>query len=71
MILGLIYVVCKIVLVQNYAKEFGPEAIFAAGFLFATFWLVWLDMVQKSFLCSLIFKIRQLIKEDDEEPEDC
>jgi hypothetical protein len=39
-------------------------------YLLTLYWLAWIDMALKGFLCSLIFKIRQLIKEKNEEPED-
>jgi hypothetical protein len=67
MILGTIYVIIDILDGDNNVSKdviYLVKGIVSLG-------LSWLDMALKTFLYTLINKIRQLIKEDNEEPEDC
>jgi hypothetical protein len=71
MILGTIYVVCSIKLNAIDADFFDADPITLITLSFASFCLACIDIALKAFLCTLICKIRQLIKENNEEPEDC
>ena len=69
MITGTIFVASSIIVYNDGLPE-NLTSLSAIFYALTLYWLAWIDMALKGFLCSLIFKIRQLIKEKNEEPED-
>ena len=75
LILGTFYIVCNVINGRNDGvKGKQDSAINTTAHFFkylVSLELLWLNLALKGFLYSLITKIEQLIKEKNEEPEDC